>query len=324
MHYQFLGTAYLPEGCLHESNPHPGLVRALDLARQTIQSPAGLKVFAEILHPLTYTQVSEHLDASLTSEYFPQICLHRDLENYWCHNHRFNQTPNKIWLLAEVSTHFFTRDPHSNIIYLTYLRFKIVDALVAAWDAGNEIILNRNLVEVTVCILHELAHWIRWTKFKDTTTPPKLSFGNFGTDRGKYAGEVGWWLEYKLFGGPLRGARSIDNKVKRSENSSKNLYLHYICSSLTILSLNLVSMSTAGCQTKTSSISAMVRTFFQFYENGSQERLKIPLLQIFSPFLFVSSRRSPIHALEQAKCAVGTQKTGICVVQDQTRTHDRR
>jgi hypothetical protein len=48
-------------------------------------------------------EVSEHLEESLKSENFPQICIHRNLENFCPHDGRFKRTPNKIWLLAEVS-----------------------------------------------------------------------------------------------------------------------------------------------------------------------------------------------------------------------------
>jgi hypothetical protein len=106
MHYQILGTVEhtsVIEGQLHQLNPHPGLMRALDLAHQAIRSAAGHKVFTDILHPLSSTEVSEHLEESLKSENFPQICIHRNLENFHPHDSRFKRTPNKIWLLAEVS-----------------------------------------------------------------------------------------------------------------------------------------------------------------------------------------------------------------------------
>ena len=106
MHYQILGTVEytsLPEGHPYELNPNPGLVRALDLACQAIRSSAGHRAFADILHPLSSTEVSEHLEESLKSENFPQICVHRKRGDFRPHDGRFKQTPNKIWLLAEVS-----------------------------------------------------------------------------------------------------------------------------------------------------------------------------------------------------------------------------
>ena len=84
--------------------------------------------------------------------------------------------------------------------------------------------MNRNLVETTACILHELAHWIRWFKFKEALTPSRFSFAKYyGADEGQIVGEVGWWLEYKLLGGPLYGARSIDNKVNINLTATRHL-----------------------------------------------------------------------------------------------------
>lgn len=105
MHYTILSAVSQPqsEDRCFELSPHPGLVQALDLACETILSPAGLEGFSKILWPLSSTEVKHHIEELLTSDKFPLVCIHYDLEQFSCHHGRFLQSPNKIWLLAEVS-----------------------------------------------------------------------------------------------------------------------------------------------------------------------------------------------------------------------------
>jgi hypothetical protein len=86
-----------------ELSPHPGLVRALDLACEVILSPTGLEAFSEILWPLSPSEAKHHIKELLSSDKFPLVCIHHELEHFACHHTRFIQSSNQIWLLAEVS-----------------------------------------------------------------------------------------------------------------------------------------------------------------------------------------------------------------------------
>jgi len=177
-------------------------VQALDLAYKPILSPTGLEAFSEILWPLSSTEVRCHVEKRLTSDKFPLVCIDYDLGHFDSHHGRFIQSLNKICLLAEVSVRVV--GPLRHYIFIDV--FYIVDALVLAWDAGRPQIYNRNLVQTTANILRDLAHW---TKFK---APAPNRFGSSAYFGG--AGEIGWWFEWRLFGGLVRGARSVHNQVR--------------------------------------------------------------------------------------------------------------
>lgn len=83
-------------------------------------------------------------------------------------------------------------------------------------------------------------------------------YGGAKDEDGEFAGDIGLWLERWLFGGLVRGARSVHNQVDLRAFPS-DIFSHL--PSFNISSLSMVMMSTDEFLTVTSMHFAEVRAF---------------------------------------------------------------